>query len=134
MTIENQDLVAGDAAPLLTQTVIDAESFQVCRSELQDFVAEARNRLASISEAIAQAQGAEPAHHQPEQTQIPSEPEPAPIQVQAVCEEPQQPEQQFTPPEDFVIDSPACDTDDDDPIERLNAIKRRLADQMQNAS
>ena len=128
MTIEDQ---------ALQQTVLDSEAFFAWRSELQDFAAETHQRLQSLLQSLAKAQQENvPAINQGTQ-QMHSD-----SVIDAVTtadEDPasqtaDQAEQTVTEPDEPTTNPPVSDVVEGDPIERLDAIKRRLASQMQNAS
>ena len=122
--------------PAFEQKVFDAETFQAWQSELNQFIELTQHRLQTLSQSCSQLQREQetfsedvpgPVTHSEtaESTQFDAGPPTATI------EEPEPTAEQPTAP---VTISPADDVADEDPLERLNAIKRRLASQMQNAS
>ena len=124
------------ARPALEQKLLDAETFQAWQSELNEFIERTQQRLQSLSQSCSECRREqetfsqevrEPATHceTAQSTQFDGDPPTAAIEeMEPPAELPSEP----------VTVSPTNDGADEDPLERLNAIKRRLASQMQNAS
>lgn len=142
MTSQHVNLLNEDAASSLKQSVIASDAFQAWQSELQDFVIETHDRLHLLCQSLAQARVVQASQSDAlemaaqemavqgetaalstanEEETTPEVAVPPEVQVEA-------------PQDDVVADRSVSDFDDHDPIERLNAIKRRLAIQMENAS
>ena len=122
--------------PASEPTVLDAETFRAWQSELNEFIELTRQRLQTISQSCSQLRREQEAFSQ-EVREAPTLCETAqsmPFDSDpptAAIEETEPPAEQPTEP---VTISPANDVADEDPLERLNAIKLRLASQMQSAS
>ncbi len=116
---------------------MDAETFAAWQSELNGFLAVTRNRLQSLSQSLSQCPpGQQPNSH--DSCQIVTQSESAvstPMNsgmASTIVNDCKPPAEQRTATSD---DTPTNDDDSDsDPIERLNVIKRRLANQMRNVS
>ncbi len=131
MAVEKRDKIVAESAPVLEQTVLDVETFQVWKSELNDFIAVTRNRLQSLSQSLSQpvqtiSQDNREIGTQSEtiaSTATDSDLSPRiVVQIDPPAEQPSDPGSDSL--ENAVVD--------EDPMQRLNAIKLRLARQMQN--
>lgn len=135
MTIQSTGHLPDHTAQAPEQTVLDATTFQSWQAELEDFVAVTHNRLQSLSEQLSRGQrvqsigqdNREIVPHSETTSSTATDCDPSP----ELADKSQPP---VHLPSESEADSPANDVVDDDPMERLNAIKRRLANQMQNAS
>ena len=145
MTIAAKDQLTADMTSSLKQKVMDSAALQAWQSELKEFVAATHDRLHSLSETLSQVQQLSQIQRMQSSTQDnppsapPSEVAASPQSEADFAAEVVESVERDQPPtcESLAQITPATDasdTTDDDPMERLNAIKRRLANQMQNAS
>ncbi len=132
--------------PALEQKVFDAETFRTWQSELNEFIELTQQRLQTLSQSCSQCRR-EQETFSPEVRETPTHCETARSTQfdgdppSAAINETNPPAEQPTAPATVApatvapaTVAPANDFADEDPLERLNAIKRRLASQMQSAS
>ena len=103
--------------PLGNAHCVDSEALQQWSAELDEFVTATRRRLDSLAQALAQRGCAEGAEKTEAVAKVTAPPSPATETRGA----------ETTPP---TSDPPG---DESDPLDLLNAIKHRLAKQMENA-
>ena len=118
------------------QKVFDAEIFRAWQSELNEFMELTQHRLQTLSQSCSQCQREqETVSQEVREPQTSCETAPSPQfdgdPPTAAIEELETPAE---PPTEPVTISPASDAADEDPLERLNAIKRRLESQMQKTT